>query len=172
MSGSNPCWLLLFKIQVMDDWLVIPYESKLKRRFIGDKDSKLCALFSNYWHHACQLHVVWHIYQSRFSRLLFWDMGTSSTDFLSPFMTYIRLFDGWFSLTANSILKTLQGKNPFLSLLFIVFLTETMDGSTETTSLADKSTSMIMLNMKPSQDLIIDLESSRYNEALCPCLSA
>ncbi|CAI9263712.1 unnamed protein product [Lactuca saligna] len=43
-----------------------------------------------------------------------------------------------------------------------------MAGSSETTSSADQSTSFIMLNLKPCQNHILDLDSSRYNEPLRP----
>ncbi|CAI9275026.1 unnamed protein product [Lactuca saligna] len=41
-----------------------------------------------------------------------------------------------------------------------------MAGSSETTSFADQSTSVVMLNVKPSQNLILDLTASCYNESL------
>ena len=45
-----------------------------------------------------------------------------------------------------------------------------MVGSTKTTSFADESTSVIMLNVKPSLNLILNLDASRYNEALKPMI--
>lgn len=41
-----------------------------------------------------------------------------------------------------------------------------MEGSSEHVSFADQSTSVIMLNVKHSQNMILDLDSSRYNEVL------
>ncbi|CAI9290477.1 unnamed protein product [Lactuca saligna] len=41
-----------------------------------------------------------------------------------------------------------------------------MAGSSETTSFADQSTSVVMLSIKPSQNLILDVNSSRYHEVL------
>lgn len=38
--------------------------------------------------------------------------------------------------------------------------------SSETTSFADQSTSVIMLNLKPGPNLILDVDSSQYNETL------
>lgn len=41
-----------------------------------------------------------------------------------------------------------------------------MVGSSDTTSLANQSASVMMLNVKPHQNLTLDLDSSRYSEAL------
>lgn len=45
-----------------------------------------------------------------------------------------------------------------------------MARSSETASFADESASVIMLNVKPNQNLILDLDSSRYIEALRPMI--
>ena len=98
------------------------------------------------------------------SQATFKDMGTSNTNLLSPLMTYKRVFDDSFSLTAY---KTLKEKTHFsLYLLFIIFFVATMAGPSKNTSFAGQSTSVIMLNLKPGQDLILDLGLSRYNETL------
>ncbi|CAI9297631.1 unnamed protein product [Lactuca saligna] len=52
------------------------------------------------------------------------------------------------------------------SILFIIILEASMAGSLETTSFVDQSTSIVILNIKPSQNLILDMESSRYHEIL------
>ncbi|CAI9302534.1 unnamed protein product [Lactuca saligna] len=43
-----------------------------------------------------------------------------------------------------------------------------MAGSSKTASFSYQSTSMVMLNVKPGQNMILDLTASRYNEALRP----
>lgn len=40
----------------------------------------------------------------------------------------------------------------------------------KTTSFADQSASIIMLNVKPKQNIILDLDSSHYNETLRPMI--
>ncbi|CAI9303759.1 unnamed protein product [Lactuca saligna] len=45
-----------------------------------------------------------------------------------------------------------------------------MAGSSETTSFADQSASLMMLNVKPHQNLTLDIDSSRYPEALRPMI--
>ncbi|CAI9296681.1 unnamed protein product [Lactuca saligna] len=45
-----------------------------------------------------------------------------------------------------------------------------MTASTHITSFADQSTSMIMLNIKLGQNLILDLDASCYNELLYPMI--
>ncbi|CAI9277151.1 unnamed protein product [Lactuca saligna] len=45
-----------------------------------------------------------------------------------------------------------------------------MAGSSETTSFADQSASVMMLNMKAHQNLTLDLDSSRYPKALRPMI--
>ena len=61
-------------------------------------------------------------------------------------------------------------KNPQFSLMFIIFFTRTMAGSSEHISFADQSAFVIMLNVKNGQNVIIDLESSRYEEVLRPII--
>lgn len=79
-------------------------------------------------------------------------------------MTYKRVFDDWFFLTAH---KTLKEKTFFsLCLLFIIFFGAIMAWSSATASLADQSTFVILLNLKPGQNIILDLDSSLYNETL------
>lgn len=45
-----------------------------------------------------------------------------------------------------------------------------MVGSSETTSFSDQFASMMMLNVKPQQNLTLDIDSSRYPEALRPMI--
>lgn len=45
-----------------------------------------------------------------------------------------------------------------------------MAASTKTTSFVDQSTSVIMMNIKSGQNLILDLDASRYNEVLKPMI--
>ncbi|CAI9264564.1 unnamed protein product [Lactuca saligna] len=45
-----------------------------------------------------------------------------------------------------------------------------MEGSSDTTSFVDQSTSVLLLNVKSGQNLILDLTASRYNEALKPMI--
>ncbi|CAI9285112.1 unnamed protein product [Lactuca saligna] len=45
-----------------------------------------------------------------------------------------------------------------------------MVGSSKTVAFADQSSTMVMLNVKPWQNLILSLTASRYNEALRPMI--
>lgn len=45
-----------------------------------------------------------------------------------------------------------------------------MAGSSETTSFVDQSASLMMLNVKPHQNLTLDPDSSRYPKALRPMI--
>lgn len=54
--------------------------------------------------------------------------------------------------------------------MFIVSLTTTMAGSSENVLFANQSTSVIMLSIKLNQNMIIDLDASRYNELIRPMI--
>ena len=74
-----------------------------------------------------------------------------------------------FSLTANIILKPLTAKTPEF-LLFIVLFTTTMASSSKHVSFADQLASLIMLNVKNGQNMIIDIDSSTYDKFLRPII--
>ena len=79
---------------------VISYSetSNLKRRFLTDKDSNKVRIIQVLDITRVSNNAAGHIQLSRLSWLIYWDMETSSHDFLSPIMTYITVLTVYFLL--------------------------------------------------------------------------
>lgn len=98
---------------------------------------------------------IWKHPRENFSHHSWRIKGYSTNDCLSPLSKH----------------SNFPKEKTLFSLLFIFVLNATtMVGSSETTSFADQSASIMMLNIKPYQNLTLDLDSSWYTEAIKPMI--